>query len=99
MRIFPFQGSVEAGDEYMRTLLMNVLLFVPFGMSFPYLLKGKRRALKTAAAALGISPMAEVMQYVFAIGVTEADDLICNTVGALLGSAGYYISSSFPSMR
>lgn len=96
---FPFRGSYAPNSEYPRTLLMNVLLFLPFGISFPYLLRGKNRAFKTAAAALGISFLAEVLQYVFAIGVTEADDLICNTAGALLGSIGYYISSSFPSMR
>lgn len=99
VRLFPFRGSYAPNSEYPRTLLMNVLLFLPFGISFPYLLRGKNRAFKTAAAALGISFLAEVLQYVFAIGVTEADDLICNTAGALLGSIGYYISSSFPSMR
>ena len=42
---------------------------------------------KTAAWGLGLSLVLEVCQYVFALGRTDIDDLLFNTLGALIGAA------------
>ena len=46
------------------------------------------RSIKTTAAwGFGLSLVLEVCQYAFALGRTDIDDLIFNTVGALIGAA------------
>ena len=65
----------------------NVALFVPFGILVYILLVRqsaavRRTVLMGCAASLSI----EVAQYIFALGYTDVDDLILNTVGALLGA-------------
>ena len=45
------------------------------------------RSTKTTVAwGFGLSLMLEVCQYAFALGRTDIDDLIFNTVGALIGA-------------
>ena len=34
----------------------------------------------------------EALQYFFALGMAEADDVICNTVGTALGSCAYLLT-------
>lgn len=71
--------------------LGNVALFVPFGFLLHVLLRTRTRSrwplvevvLLGAVLSLGI----EVAQWVFAVGYTDVDDLLCNTLGALFGAA------------
>lgn len=60
----------------------NVLFFVPFG----YLCTAmKSRLILTVISALAFSVFIELIQYIFALGWCELDDVICNTLGALFG--------------
>ena len=62
----------------------NTAFFIPFGM----LVFSLCRSIKTTAAwGFGLSLVLEVCQYAFALGRTDIDDLIFNTVGALNGAA------------
>lgn len=62
----------------------NILWFVPFGL---YMSKIKNRGLLlTVALGFCLSLFIEIMQYIFGTGVSEIDDLILNTVGALIGA-------------
>lgn len=62
----------------------NTAFFIPFGM----LVFSLCRSIKTTVAwGFGLSLMLEVCQYAFALGRTDIDDLIFNTVGALIGAA------------
>lgn len=61
--------------------LGNIALFIPVG-----LLAGPR--LRTALlAGGGLSLGIEVTQYILALGYTDIDDLVCNTLGAGIGAA------------
>lgn len=76
--------------EVYRSMLMNVFLFFPLGLSLSCLLPrrwrpGIRIAL-TAAAGLLLSAAVEYSQYRWHLGIAETDDVICNTLGALLGA-------------
>ena len=76
-------------DTAIRPMLMNVFLFLPFGMSLSYMLPD-RLCLKTnwilvAASAFLLSLLLETAQYCLLVGNFETDDILCNTVGALLG--------------
>lgn len=62
----------------------NTAFFIPFGM----LVFSLCRSIKTTVAwGFGLSLVLEVCQYAFALGRTDIDDLIFNTVGALIGAA------------
>ncbi len=76
--------------EMYRSLLMNIVLFVPFGMSFSCLLNEHRtilfRMIFTSLLACLISLLIEATQYYYNLGEAWTDDVICNTIGAFIGS-------------
>lgn len=79
--------------ELYRTLYMNMLLFLPLGLSLPFALpeKWKCRALIAAAAGFLLSVGVEMTQYVFKIGNCETDDVLMNTLGTLIGISSFGI--------
>ena len=94
VNLVPFQSFVAAKSEFdiYRSMLMNVFLFVPFGLTcprvFPSRLK-KSPILITVASAMIMTVIIEFLQYKLSIGQCETDDVIFNTVGAMLGSLSY----------
>lgn len=89
----PFQSFREAAEqpEMYRTMLMNVFLFFPFGLSLSGIQPGKwkpwQRLLTAAACGLLLSVLVEGAQYFFCLGRAEADDVLCNTFGTALGAS------------
>ncbi len=71
-------------------IYMNIFLFVPLGGGLKSL--GVKHAV---LIALGVSVLVEALQYLFALGFCETDDVINNTLGALLGSGLYMLSNKF----
>ena len=76
-------------SELLRVLWMNVLLFVPGGVWLEALWPERwprwRCAVLTTALLTGLSVGVETAQYVYALGYVEADDVLCNGLGAALG--------------
>ena len=70
-------GKTEAIQNF-----NNILFFIPYGFLFPL----KKKGWKTIAlyAAL-FSLLIEVTQYLFILGWAEVDDVVCNTLGAIIG--------------
>lgn len=71
-------------QELIRSSFMNVLLFYPGGLLAMSLLPREKR-LWLIPVFLMLSVAVEVSQYWFCLGVTETDDVIHNTLGAVLG--------------
>lgn len=63
--------------------LKNVLLFIPFGYLLSIVTNLKYKTI--ALIGLGLSLGIELLQYFFAIGLAELDDLIANTIGTAIG--------------
>ena len=82
--LVPSQNFREAREqpELYRSMLMNVLLFFPIGLSLPFVL--------ACLSSAGI----EYLQYRYSLGRCEVDDVIMNTLGALLGCSARWISHS-----
>lgn len=85
--------AVLAGEnrEILRSNFMNVVLFYPVGLLACELLpkkwsRAKRIILVTALFVL-LSSGIEACQYCFALGQVEADDVLHNGLGALIGAA------------
>ena len=62
----------------------NIAIFIPMGVYLPLLIRRKSIFVNTVCVAL-ISAVVEVLQYIFAVGSADIDDVILNTVGGLIG--------------
>ena len=84
---FSFFSEMKKQPEIFRSMVMNVFLFMPFGLSLPFALPNRFRhkAIITVLAGLFFSVCVEATQYVFSLGKCETDDVIMNTLGALIG--------------
>lgn len=65
-------------------IILNVVLFVPLGF-FVKLLYPNIKLWKVMLIAIGCSILIETNQYIFGRGVTQIDDVMHNTIGAILG--------------
>lgn len=92
--LIPFYSLIEAKTqpEMYRSMLMNVFLFFPLGLTLPYVLpeKYKKQVLFTILFGLLLSAGIEFAQYYFHLGRAEVDDVICNTLGCAIGTMGYW---------
>ena len=98
----PFQLILKAlteNREIVRSLLLNILLFCPFGASVACLLPRKIplsfRVLLTGLIGMILSVLIEWGQYRYSLGNAEADDVICNTLGALVGALSLPVKKMF----
>ena len=76
-------------NEMYRSMLMNIVLFVPFGLSFASILSQRQtvstRIAITSLLGLLLSVLIESVQYFCKLGEAWTDDVICNTLGAFIG--------------
>lgn len=78
--------------EMYRSFFMNCLLFVPLGLTMPYVLlrkPRKRNIFITICFAAALSAGIEFLQYYYHLGRCETDDVIANTLGAAVGTLSY----------
>ncbi len=84
-------GPVVVHRMNLITLILNLLLFIPFGYLIP---KGFRRAAHfyiAIPAGLLTSLAIETTQYFTRLGQFDVDDLITNTLGAALGYLLFFL--------
>ncbi|WP_198153541.1 VanZ family protein [Thalassobacillus sp. C254] len=88
---FPFAAFIEllcsaGASRPLRILAGNIVLFIPFGFILGLLSRKKSRAILTiTVAAMLVSTFIEVNQFIFTHRVANVDDVILNTLGALIG--------------
>ena len=84
-----FRAWREALNNFSQQLWLNVLLniamFLPFGFLLPLLGRKFRRWNVTIPLGFLTSMVIEVLQFLFARGVFDVDDLFCNTLGTVIG--------------
>jgi len=68
----------------------NIILFIPVGVLFP-LTGDEHKCVKTGFVALCFSIIIEIIQLVSHRGYFEVDDLILNTLGAVMGYGIYRV--------
>jgi glycopeptide antibiotics resistance protein len=80
-----------------RNILLNILLFVPFGFFLSWNKRVKNRlTLIVTVTGLLLSLLIEVLQYVFPIGRSaDIDDVILNTLGTFLGVVLWKVSTKY----
>lgn len=91
LNLIPFAGF-SSGN--VREMVDNVIVFVPLGLllgiNFRHIAFWRK-----LAYIFMFSAVAEVAQFVFAIGTTDITDVITNTLGGLLGLAAYDLGSKY----
>ena len=75
----------------LRIIVLNILLFVPFGYLLPVLWNKADRWWKTALLGFAVSLVVELLQLVTRLGMFDVDDIINNTIGAGLGYLLYWL--------
>ena len=76
-------GQWRQGKEiFLQYIILNLLLLLPVGISLSCIWEDKKKVL---LAGFGFSCFVEVSQLFSRRGLMEADDVIHNTVGVLLG--------------
>ena len=85
-----FLQEAKIEPQIYRSLLMNVLLFTPFGMGLGAVLyrdnRSWRSVLLTVSIAFVFSICVETTQYFAKLGRAEADDVLANSLGAFIGA-------------
>ena len=92
----PFRGLTQAIAERslapLQHTLLNVLLFVPFGLFIPRVNPRLSHAGLVLLSGIVTSTLIEGLQFILGLGFCDIDDIIANSLGAI---AGYGLYSLF----
>lgn len=81
----------------LKSAWMNMVLFIPMGTLvaevFPEKWSDRKRVANVLVCGAVISITIEALQGIFALGLVETDDVMCNTIGALVGYGIYCIKN------
>lgn len=105
LTLTPFASLTAARvqPEIYREMLMNVFLFFPLGLTLSNALPRKwhrwGRIFLTTLVGCALSAGIEYTQYRYALGMAEVDDVICNTLGAFIGSTSLLIAHAIEKSR
>ena len=95
--------AAQQQPELYREMLMNVFLFFPLGLTLSNALPQKwhrwGRIILTTLVGCALSAGIEYAQYRCALGLAETDDVICNTLGAFIGSTSLLIAHAIEKPR
>lgn len=84
IKLVPFAATRDAGASSSLDVVVNLLLFVPFGVYLGLL--APARAWWASAGLIAAGSLAlEVLQYVLAVGRSDVTDVVVNTAGGLAG--------------
>jgi len=93
--IIPFKSLLDminnniSVTRILENILGNIAIFIPFGLLLPIVQKDKSK--KIILYGLITSALIEIIQYVFALGSSDIDDLMLNTLGTVIGYLLYKI--------
>ena len=103
LTLFASLTAARVQPELYREMLMNVFLFFPLGLTLSNALPRKwhrwGRIILTALIGCILSAGIEYVQYRYALGLAETDDVICNTLGAFLGAASLLVAHAIEKFR
>lgn len=90
--LVPFYSFVAArsSPERYRSLVANILLFLPIGLTLPFCIKQYPIRSAILISVCG-SFVIELIQFIFGLGLCEIDDVIFNTLGAAFGTLAFLL--------
>ena len=103
LHLFSSLAAAKERPELYRSMVMNLFLFFPLGLTLSNALPEKRnlwgRIVLTTILCCVLSALIEYTQYRCALGVAEIDDVICNTLGAFLGACSLLIAHAIQTLQ
>ena len=84
LNLLPLLDIVDNPPGYIKNTILNIILFVPLGIFLPAVWPQYRSLRQIATAGFGSSLSIELLQ-LFSWRLTDVDDLLTNTLGAVLG--------------
>ena len=94
INLVPFMHLFDYDNK--RSLLLNVIgntaMFIPSGIVLPIIYKKLSNFWKVVAGGVLISLCFEIVQLPFSSRVSDADDLILNTLGVVIGYGIYAVA-------
>lgn len=82
--VWLYEGYDMSTENMVRQLVLNVCMFLPYGLLLPVTAKGLRRLWRTGAVVLGTTAAIETVQY-FIGRSADVDDVLMNLLGGVLG--------------
>ena len=73
--------------DFFYNSIGNLVWFIPWGILFPLVQKKQVHFSQTFISGLLLSLVIETLQFFLITGVTDIDDVIFNTLGAMIGYA------------
>lgn len=86
-------------ESLWRNIFLNIAMFIPFGFMLPLLNKKCKIFWVTYLAGFGFTLFIELTQFITGRGVCEADDMLNNTWGAMIGFGIYEMFHGFLQWR
>jgi hypothetical protein len=86
--IFDTWGDSMISHAY---FIENILMFLPFGILFPFAFSKLQKGSACIAAGIGFSVLLEVFQLLTKRGFCQLDDILTNAFGTVLGWSIYKI--------
>lgn len=83
-----YRAILEGREELVRENFLNVLLFIPFGLSYAFTFKDVKYWQEFLIGAI-ISIIIELLQFLLKRGFAEIDDVMHNVLGCILGFGIY----------
>lgn len=78
-------SSWNEGVRGQAFFIENILMFIPFGILFPFIFKRFRKGWICVMCGFMCSVLLEGMQFVTERGFCQLDDVVANIVGTLIG--------------
>jgi len=72
-------------DIWIKNLFGNIIMFIPIGLLLPLLHHRMLKVFKFTGTAVAILFSVELVQMLLRVGSFDVDDIILNTLGALIG--------------
>lgn len=76
---------------FFLNVVMNVVAFMPFGFILPIISPGNRKFLRIFLRGFLLTLVIETMQLFLKVGCFDLDDMLLNTIGAVLGYFLFWI--------
>jgi glycopeptide antibiotics resistance protein len=84
LNLVPFGASIESSGLSIRELMLNVVVFVPFGI---LVVTAQRRMmfLRALVVVVTTSLAFEVLQFITGFGASDITDVLTNSFGGIIG--------------
>lgn len=91
--LYPFLSYREAWNSFSRrewrNLILNICMFVPFGLLLPLYGRRWQKAVPVYTTGLAFTLVIELLQLIFHRGIFELDDIFNNLLGTMIGYGLY----------